>query len=478
MASWDSIPASRARLSAPADGDLRRLRRTRRRPGRQDRSTNSSASASATTRSCSTSSATTARAPRASSGTISELLAQNNIPNTIEQQLAALERARWPRRARRPQDGQHVSRRLGLGRRHAVPAHQARRLAFRRHAQSDGDLVAEAHQARQDAARRSSTTSTTSRRRSTRSSASSRRRWSTASRRTRSTASAWPTPLPTPKRRAASARSTSTTTAAAASTTTAGTPARSARSSRGTRPGSARTRQGLGREQGCLGALRPAQRLLAGRRSRSEEPEAARADEGAVPEGGEGQQGVPDRRRQLAAPASRGPRQDALHELAVRRDDHPHAGVHRAGPRPREQPRRRSTPSSARTPRACSTRSAAPPAGSTLYMDKGDLVYEYNMMIIERYTRAIEGARSRPASTGSKSTRRSRSPAHRPRSCSRSTARRWPAPPSSAPCRRPSPRARRFDVGVDLGSPVSLDYFDRRPFKFDGKINSVNVELK
>jgi arylsulfatase len=35
-----------------------------------------------------------------------------------------------------------------------------------------------------------------------------------------------------------------------------------------------------------------------------------------------------------------------------------------------------------------------------------------------------------------------------------------------------------FDVGVDLGSPVSLDYFDRRPFAFNGKIEKVKVELK
>ena len=35
-----------------------------------------------------------------------------------------------------------------------------------------------------------------------------------------------------------------------------------------------------------------------------------------------------------------------------------------------------------------------------------------------------------------------------------------------------------FDVGVDLGSPVSLDYFDRRPFRFDGAIEDVRVELK
>lgn len=35
-----------------------------------------------------------------------------------------------------------------------------------------------------------------------------------------------------------------------------------------------------------------------------------------------------------------------------------------------------------------------------------------------------------------------------------------------------------FDVGTDLGSPVSIDYFDRRPFQFDGKITAVNVRLK
>ena len=35
-----------------------------------------------------------------------------------------------------------------------------------------------------------------------------------------------------------------------------------------------------------------------------------------------------------------------------------------------------------------------------------------------------------------------------------------------------------FDVGVDLGSTVSLDYFDRRPFRFDGKISKVDVTVK
>jgi arylsulfatase len=34
-----------------------------------------------------------------------------------------------------------------------------------------------------------------------------------------------------------------------------------------------------------------------------------------------------------------------------------------------------------------------------------------------------------------------------------------------------------FDVGVDLGSTVSLDYFERRPFRFDGKIHRLDVKM-
>jgi arylsulfatase len=35
-----------------------------------------------------------------------------------------------------------------------------------------------------------------------------------------------------------------------------------------------------------------------------------------------------------------------------------------------------------------------------------------------------------------------------------------------------------FDVGTDLGSPVSGDYFDHKPFQFNGKIEKVEVKLK
>ena len=32
-----------------------------------------------------------------------------------------------------------------------------------------------------------------------------------------------------------------------------------------------------------------------------------------------------------------------------------------------------------------------------------------------------------------------------------------------------------LDIGTDLGSPVSLDYYDQAPFAFNGKIDTVHV---
>ena len=33
-----------------------------------------------------------------------------------------------------------------------------------------------------------------------------------------------------------------------------------------------------------------------------------------------------------------------------------------------------------------------------------------------------------------------------------------------------------LDIGTDLGSPVSVDYYDQAPFKFNGKIEKVFVK--
>ena len=85
-------------------------------------------------------------------GTISEQLAQNGIPTTIAQHIEGAEGTGRAGRARRPEDRQHVPRRLGLGRQHAVPGHQAAGRLLRRHAPADGRGLAQAHQGRRDAA--------------------------------------------------------------------------------------------------------------------------------------------------------------------------------------------------------------------------------------------------------------------------------------------------------------------------------------
>ena len=33
-----------------------------------------------------------------------------------------------------------------------------------------------------------------------------------------------------------------------------------------------------------------------------------------------------------------------------------------------------------------------------------------------------------------------------------------------------------FDIGTDLDSPVSLDYYDQAPFAFNGTIGSTKIE--
>jgi arylsulfatase len=115
--------------------------------------------------------------------------------------------------------------------------------------------------------------------------------------------------------------------------------------------------------------------------------------------------------------------------------------------------------------------------GLSLYMDKGELVYEYNMMIIERYT-----ARSKEKLTPGKhrievdtSIAKPGAPAEvvlsvDGKEVGRTTVQRTVPAAFTA--------SESFDVGVDLGSPVSLDYFERRPFRFDGNIAAVQVQLK
>jgi len=115
--------------------------------------------------------------------------------------------------------------------------------------------------------------------------------------------------------------------------------------------------------------------------------------------------------------------------------------------------------------------------GLTLYMDKGKLVYEYNMLLIERYRAEV----SEPLSPGRHSIEVDTTLA-RPgapatviikvdgKEAARTTVERTVPAAFTA--------SETFDVGVDLGAPVSLKYAERRPFEFEGAIEEVNVTLK
>ena len=116
-------------------------------------------------------------------------------------------------------------------------------------------------------------------------------------------------------------------------------------------------------------------------------------------------------------------------------------------------------------------------SGFTVFMDKGFLKAEYNAMTLDRFKIASEsaipigkvnievetlydsGERMGPATltlmVNGKQVGQGR------------IERSVPAVHTAS---------ETFDVGVDLGSPVSLDYYDRAPFRFNGKINKIDIK--
>jgi len=117
--------------------------------------------------------------------------------------------------------------------------------------------------------------------------------------------------------------------------------------------------------------------------------------------------------------------------------------------------------------------------GLTCYMDKGQLVFEYNLMIIDRTIaksadKIAPGKHTIVVETKLKVPKPG-APADIVLSVDGQEVAR-------ATVKMTVPAAftasESFDVGTDLGSTVSRDYFERRPFKFDGKIGTVKVELK
>jgi len=115
--------------------------------------------------------------------------------------------------------------------------------------------------------------------------------------------------------------------------------------------------------------------------------------------------------------------------------------------------------------------------GVTVYVDKGQLMYEYNMLVIERTTVKSVGKLA-PGKHKVEVAETIASPGAPAdvilkvdgMEVAKGTVKR--AVPAAFTA------SETFDVGADLGSPVSLTYPNRAPFKFDGKIDKVIVELK
>jgi arylsulfatase len=116
--------------------------------------------------------------------------------------------------------------------------------------------------------------------------------------------------------------------------------------------------------------------------------------------------------------------------------------------------------------------------GVTLYMDQGQINYEYNMMLIERYkaqTAKIPAGRHTIEVETTMQSAAPLSPADvvirvDGQEAARTTVGRTVPAAFTA--------SETFDVGTDLGSPVSLDYEERRPFAFSGAIEQVEVKLQ
>ena len=117
--------------------------------------------------------------------------------------------------------------------------------------------------------------------------------------------------------------------------------------------------------------------------------------------------------------------------------------------------------------------------GLTCYMDKGYLIFEYNLMIIDRSIaksaeKIAPGKHTIVVNTALKAAKPG-SPADIVLTVDGKDVART-LPRMTVPAAFTASES--FDVGTDLGSTVSRDYYERRPFKFDGHIKKLTVELK
>ena len=113
--------------------------------------------------------------------------------------------------------------------------------------------------------------------------------------------------------------------------------------------------------------------------------------------------------------------------------------------------------------------------GVALWVDKGKLYYEYNLFEIERTRLETNEALPRGKVKIAVETR-----VATPRGAAEVTIRIDGREVAKGSVPRTAALAftanDAFDVGMDSYSPVSLDYFDRAPFAFNGRIGSVHIK--
>jgi arylsulfatase len=115
-------------------------------------------------------------------------------------------------------------------------------------------------------------------------------------------------------------------------------------------------------------------------------------------------------------------------------------------------------------------------SGFTVYMDKGILKAEYNAMTLNRYkvssASAIPMGKVKIEVETKYDTQERLAPATL-------TLRVNGKEVGQGRIERSVPgvhtASETFDIGADLGSPVALDYYDRAPFRFNGKIKKIHI---
>jgi arylsulfatase len=115
-------------------------------------------------------------------------------------------------------------------------------------------------------------------------------------------------------------------------------------------------------------------------------------------------------------------------------------------------------------------------SGFTVYMDKGVLKAEYNAMTLDRYKIASESVIPTGKVQIGVETRYDSAERLAPATMTLTVNGKQVGQgriERSVPAVHTA--SETFDVGVDLGSPVALDYYDRAPFRFNGEIEKIHI---